>query len=34
LKQAVTAGAGFIHTSGESSYHGGQTHQALLELTP
>jgi hypothetical protein len=34
VKQAVTAGTGFIHTGGESSYHGGQAHQALLELTP
>jgi beta-mannosidase len=34
VKQAVNAGTGFIHTGGISSYHGGQSLQALLELTP
>lgn len=34
VKQAVSAGTGFIHTGGESSYHGGQARQALVELTP
>ncbi|MFZ3215575.1 MAG: sugar-binding domain-containing protein [Candidatus Acidiferrales bacterium] len=34
VKQAVAAGTGFIHTGGQGSYHGGQTRQALIELTP
>jgi beta-mannosidase len=33
ISQAVAAGTGFIHTGGESSYHGGQARQALVELT-
>lgn len=33
VKQAVAAGTGFIHTGGQGSYHGGQTRQALVELT-
>jgi beta-mannosidase len=35
VQQAVSAGAGFIHTGGISSYHGGQSLQALVdEIAP
>jgi uncharacterized membrane protein len=33
IKEAVSAGSGFIHTGGDSSYHGGQARQALVEFT-
>jgi beta-mannosidase len=33
IKDAVSAGTGFIHSGGEASYHGGNARQALIELT-